>query len=214
MRALLTREFIVMARRPTVPFALALHVTMMMMFVLVWSGGVPVFPGATLFDQQQTVQVLMLLALLPWTAARVALSERGAQLALCGVVTARRPSTVVVARLTATAGVLGLIAVAALPASVLAQQLSGVPLIRVLRGLPTLAALTLLTAAVASASALVVPGRLAAWAAGAVVTAGLFSAFWRVAGLSRGGAMTLFAGLLLAVLAGAYADRTCLHAHA
>ncbi len=214
MRALLAREFIVMARRPTVSIALAVHVTTMAVFVLVWSGGVPALPGASLFEQQQTAQLLTLLGLLPWTAARLALSERGAQLALCGAIAARRPSSIIIARTGATACVLGLVAIAALPTSVLAQQLSGAPLASVMRGLPALAALTVTASVTATASALVIQDRLISWTIAAVATIGLFGAFWPVTGRSQGAALTLLAGLLLAVVAGAYADRTCLHADA
>jgi hypothetical protein len=170
-------------------------------------------PGTTLLEQLQTVQLVALAGLLPWTAARILIPERGRALAVCAAVVARRPSSIVLARIAATAAVLALIGLSGLPAIVLAQQMSAVPLARVASAFPALAAICIIAAATATGWALATRLRLVAWLGGAFSAVILLSLPRWSMGASDAYTVAILVGILLTLIVAASSDRVYSHAH-
>lgn len=73
-RALLWRELILIARTPAVWIAMATQVVVLTLLFLIWGDGVPVMSG-TFIEQFASVHAAVLVAVLPWIAARVPASD-------------------------------------------------------------------------------------------------------------------------------------------
>jgi len=127
MRAVVLREALVAARRPALVSAAIVTATLLALFPVAWGvRGIPTFGGISLYDQQFRLEWILVLVLLPWTAARVMATERGDDFVGLSALTAIQPSRLLLARLLATAIALGAVIAGALPVVISAQQMSAV----------------------------------------------------------------------------------------
>ena len=172
MRAVVTRELIVIAKRPALTAVTCTHVGLLTAFVLMWSHGVPLLRGTNVYEQQHLVQWWLLALLLPWAAARCSAPERGNALTLMCALTARRPSSVVIAKSSSLVAVLALIVFAGFPAVVVAQQMAAISVSGPLCDLLSLMGLAVLVSATTVTWLLAVRDRLGA-CVGATVSSGL-----------------------------------------
>lgn len=150
LRALLLLDITVGTRTRAFAMALGIHAALLAAFVVLWSGGVPLLPGANLYEQQRLIDWIFLVAILPWVAARCGGDERGDRLVILSALAATPPSRVLLARFVARACAASAVALAGLPLMLIAQQIAAVPVTRVLVDLLPLVAL----AAIASAASL------------------------------------------------------------
>jgi hypothetical protein len=93
---------------------------------------VPVLAGATIYAQLYLVQCVLLMAMMPWAAARAVATERADDLVRLSAILALPPSRIVVARLFAAAIAPALVVAGGLPVALIAQQMSAVPAARAL----------------------------------------------------------------------------------
>jgi len=213
MRAVVARELAVIARRPALTIALCAYVGLLVGFLLTWSQGVPLLPGATLYDQQRLVDWMLITVMLPWVAVRCTAPDGRDRLASTSALTALRPSSIVLGKIAGLTGVLALFVCAGLPAVFLAQQMSAVPAIDAARDTAALFGAAALIAASTVSWTLAVDGRLAAWI-GATFSVGLVLwALWQWAGPSTAGiGAALLAAALTLWTAGA-SDRSLRYCH-
>jgi hypothetical protein len=164
MRSALLREFIVASKGPALTVGLVAHLSVLSCFFIVWNRGLPAL-GATLYDQQLTVQWWLLSALLPWLAVRALGAEQGDALTLAAARIAVRPSALVMSKVLAVGATLALIVCAGVPVTALAQQVSALSFSHIVVDAASLCGLALLAAVVATVWVSVVPDRLLAWMA-------------------------------------------------
>jgi len=127
MRAVVLREALVAARRPALVSAAIVTATLLALFPVAWGvRGIPTFGGISLYDQQFRLEWILVLVLLPWTAARVMATERGDDFVALSALTAIQPSRLLLGRLLATAIALVAVIAGALPVVISAQQMSAV----------------------------------------------------------------------------------------
>lgn len=152
--------------------AMALHAAVMAAFLAAWGGGVPRLPGANVFEQFVLVQWVLLVVLLPWTAARCLPRECGDDVRARAVVSGVRPAHVVLVRATAGLAGLAVVIAGALPFALAAQQMAGVPLGQVMRA--AMAALGPAALAVVAALKARLDGRddVAVWLTATAIVAG------------------------------------------
>jgi hypothetical protein len=162
VRWLIWRELVVGARTRALWVATGAHVGLMMLFVLVWGDGVPVFGARPLFEQFGYVQTAVFMVLLPWIAARF-LTEDRIGISALAVLTASHPSHLVIAKWVSATLVLCATVACSLPAAALALEISALPAIVLLRTMPFLVATCGLVAAVTTACMLTSGGRLTGW---------------------------------------------------
>jgi hypothetical protein len=128
MRALLIREALVVARRPALVGIVIIYSGLLALFLAAWGGHrVPMLPGATIYAQLYLLQSVLLIAVMPWAAARVVATERADDLVRLSAILALPPSYLVIARLVAAAIAPALVVAGALPVALIAQQMSAVP---------------------------------------------------------------------------------------
>lgn len=133
MRALLIREALVVARRPAVVSIVVIYSGLLALFLSAWGGQrVPMLPGATIYAQLQLLQCALLVAVMPWAAARAVATERADELVRLSAILALPPSRLIIARLLAAAIAPALVVAGALPVALVAQQMSAVPASRAL----------------------------------------------------------------------------------
>jgi hypothetical protein len=131
MRAFVLREALVAARRPALVTMAIVCAALLALFPAAWGvRGMPTLDGTSLYDQLFRLEWILVLLLLPWTAARIVANERADDLVMLSAITAMPPSRVLLARLLSTTAALMLVVGAALPTAVAAQQMSAVPLSR------------------------------------------------------------------------------------
>jgi hypothetical protein len=171
MRAIMLREALVAARKPALVTTAIVCVALLAMFPVAWGvRGIPTLDGASLYDQQFRLEWLLVLLLLPWTAARVIANERADRLVVLSAVTAIPPSRVLLARLLAAAVASMLVVGAALPAVISAQQMSATPLSRLIVDQLALMAFALPVAVVTLWWMQIAPNRLLGWLGSAATT--------------------------------------------
>jgi hypothetical protein len=147
MGALLSREALVVARRPAVVSIVVIYSGLLALFLSAWGGHrVPMLPGATIYEQLFLLQSVLLVVAMPWAAARAVATERADDLVRLSALLALRPSRLVIARLLAAALAPALVVAGALPVALIAQQMSAVAAARALAD-----QLTLLTFALPAA---------------------------------------------------------------
>lgn len=133
MRAIVLREALVAARKPALVTTTILCAVLLALFPIAWGArGLPTLDGTSLYDQQFRFEWILLLLLLPWTAARVVAHQRADDLVSLSAMTAIPPSHVLLARLVATMAALAVVAGGALPVVISAQQMSAIPMSRVI----------------------------------------------------------------------------------
>jgi len=171
MRAIVLREALVAARKPALVTAAILCTALLALFPIAWGArGVPTLDGASLYDQQFRFEWILLLLLLPWTAARVVASERADDLVGLSAATAIPPSHVLLARLLAVTAALAAVAGVALPVVISAQQMSAIPMSRVIADQLALLVFALPVAVVTVWWMQMVADRLLGWLAAAATT--------------------------------------------
>lgn len=208
MRALVTRELIVAARRPAVVLAACGIAAGLTGFVLAWAPGVPLGASMNLYDQTRVLHWLLLVVALPWTAVRSASAERGDDLVVMATFMGVPPGRVVLGKILSTFIVLVLVSVSGLPALVIAQQAAAVPLWAVVVDVLPLPGIALLAAVSAMASILVASDTVGAWlaGAGAVLAVLLAAAIW-TSSMAAVGFVAAVAGLAVAGFAVAGSTR-------
>jgi hypothetical protein len=167
MRWLIWRELIVITRTRALWVAMCAQLLVLAGFLIVWGDGVPLMTD-TLSDQFATVQVTLLLVMLPWVAARVV--GDGRTVALIAAIAACPPRRVVAARYLAVLLALLAFAASALPLGIVALRISAVGMWRGLLELPAVLALCTLVAAAATVSVVAGLSRFVVWVLGTVVT--------------------------------------------
>ncbi len=170
MRAVIRRELIVIAARPGLRVAAALHAGLLAAFLVAWYRGAPVLPGANIYEQQQLVELWLLVALLTWTAARSVAADRSDGMVMLSVLAAVPPSRIVIAKSVALTVALALVLAAGVPLFVIAQQMAAVPLATVVAGTTSLLAIVVMVAAVTVAWTILVSDRLIAWIGSAAMS--------------------------------------------
>ena len=131
---------------------------------MIWGDGVPVVGAGTQWEQFTLLQQVVLLAALPWTAARCtprALDD----LTLFAFATAQRPSRLVLARSLALSACLTTLALLALPVIVVMQRVAAIPLPEAAVSVASVAGLATFVGVVATATRMLVRNRVAAWLA-------------------------------------------------
>ena len=170
-RALLARDVTIGMRTRAFAAVLCVHAALLAAFILLWDGGVPMLPGANVYQQQRLVQLIVLLCLLPWAAVRCAPSARGDELVLLSAIIADRPSGIVSAQFGARLVLLAVVVLSGLPLMLLSGALAAQPVERAVADvIPALG-----VAAIASSASvwwtLGQAARLAAWLGAAASTA-------------------------------------------
>ena len=179
MRALLMREALVVARRPAVVSIVVIYSGLLALFLFAWGGQrVPMLPGATIYAQLQLLQCALLVAVMPWAAARTVASERADELVRLSAILALPPSRLIIARLLAAAIAPALVVAGALPVALIAQQMSAVPASRALADQLTLLTFALPAAVVTVWWMQISRDRLLGWL-GATASAMVFVAMVR-----------------------------------
>jgi hypothetical protein len=182
MRAIVLREALVAARKPALVTVAIVSAMLLALFPVAWGvRGMPTLDGASLYDQQFRLEWILMLVLLPWTAARVIANERNDDLVRLSAVTAIPPSRVLLARLVAASTALALVVGGALPVVISAQQMSAVPVSRMIGDQLALLAFALPAAVVTVWWMQFVTDRLLGWL-GAAATTVLLALLARLAG--------------------------------
>jgi hypothetical protein len=169
---LVWRDVLTAVRTPAVWAVMAVQVTLMALYLLVWGDGVPLVGARPVLAQFATTQWVFLSLALPWAAARCGTARRRDDVAQLAALGAVRPSAVVGASLLAASGILLAIAAAGLPFSILAQQISAAPAAEWWRTEGPLFALSLCVAPITTACMLVLANRLFAWTVATALTLG------------------------------------------
>ena len=188
--AVFVRDMTIALRTRAFAAALGVHAALLAAFIVLWDGGVPMLPGANLYEQQRLVQSIVLICLLPWAATRCAPSERGDAMVQLSAIAADRPSRIVTAQVVARVVLLAAIVLGGFPLMLVALDLAAQPFSRALADLVPGVGLV----AVASSSSvwwtLAHPDRLTAWLGATLST---------IAAVAVGG-MLFPAGTVTAVL--------------
>jgi hypothetical protein len=170
-RALLSRDVTIGMRTRAFAAVLCVHAALLAAFVVLWDGGVPMLPGANVYQQQRLVQLIVLLCLLPWAAVRCAPFARGDEMVLLSAIVADRPSRIVSAQFGARLALLAVVVLSGLPLMLLSGAVAAQPVGRAVTDvLPALG-----VAAIAASSSvwwtLGQADRLTAWLGAAASTA-------------------------------------------
>ncbi len=196
--AVLVRDVTLGMRTRAFAAALGAHGVLLAAFIMLWEGGVPMLPGANVYEQQRLVQMTLLVCLLPWAAARCAPAERGDQMVLLSAIAGDRPSRIVVAQLAARMVLLAAIVLGGLPLMLLGRDLAAQPLARTLADVVPVLGLAAVAASSSLWWTLGHPDRLTAWLGATGSTAmAVTLAGW----LLPGGTMAI--GLVVISVAGA-----------
>jgi hypothetical protein len=206
MRWLIWRELLVVTRTAGFWQATAVYLLVLAAYVVTWGDGIPVVNAASPLQQFITVQGMLLLVVLPWTAARCGTTHRS-DVTLIASLAAIKPSQVVLARCAALAGALFMLAASALPLMVVMQQLTASAFADVVSTFPALGALSVFTATLISAALLVFADPLRAWMAATAVTLAVGQA------IALNVPAWLAAGLLLGIVSTVTADRRLTYLH-
>jgi hypothetical protein len=174
MSALVKRELTCIARTPAFSIALGVHLSLLGGFLVLWSEGMPVLPGATVYDQLLLVQSALLSAILPWVVARCGTGERGDDIVVLGATTASAPFHVLLAQCIGRFLALTIFVSTALPFALLAAEMSGGSRLHVLSDLLASFVLCAAASVVTSWCILACRGRLSGWLFATGVTIGLW----------------------------------------
>ena len=208
--AMFVRDLTIGMRTRAFAMALAVHAALLATFIVLWDGGVPMLPGANVYQQQRLVQMIALVCLLPWAACRCAPTERGDDMVLLSAMTAERPSRIVIAQFAALVVLLAAIVLCGLPLMLVARDLAAQPLARVMADVVPVLALATVASSASLCWTLGHPDRLVAWLGATGSTAGSFALLTVVlpAGATAPGLL-----LLSVVAAAAAASRSNISLH-
>ncbi len=212
MLSLVTREWLVVARRHVVPVVAAVYAGVLAAVTIVWGLRFEALTGSGFYDVFRAVEIGVLTIVMPWTVVRCAASDRNGDMTLLSSLTAARPSSIVIAKVVSCGVTLALVAAAAAPAAIVAGQLAAVPIAIVVRDFASSLALVFLAAAVTTAWMFVAADAIAAWIGGSVATAVVAAAARELAHV-RGAQDALAVGVAVIALAAAafWSDRTLLY---
>jgi hypothetical protein len=200
MRALVLREAERMAGSAGFGAALWTHASWLAAFLAVWGGGgVPLVPGMPVYEQLRLVQSMLMIVLLPWTAARVIPSERGDAIVRTAACLGVRPSRMLAARIVALSATLLSVVAAGLPMAVVACRMSDVSVSRLLVDQGAVAATAIVMATLVAALQQTLASRVAVWFAATAVSGVLA---WSVRAVALPSA-TIGPAFALAALVGA-----------
>jgi hypothetical protein len=157
------RELGAVGRSRALAVSVAVHVSVLSAFLLLWGGGMPVLPGANVYEQLLLVQRALLAVLLPWTAVRCAAAARGNQLVMLAAATATPPSRVLLGQCAGRCAALAAVVIVGLPPAIVAQQASALPIARIASDALPLLGLCAAASLVASWSMIACRSRVAAW---------------------------------------------------
>lgn len=174
------RELMSVGRSGALAVSVGVHVSVLTMFLLLWGGGMPVLPGANVYEQLLVVQRALLAVLLPWTAIRCAAAARGNDLVVLAAATATPPSRVLLGQCAGRFAALAAVVMVGVPPAIVAQQASASPLARLASDALPLLGLCAAASVIASWSMLTCRSRVAAW----VWASGLGLLLWRIISLA------------------------------
>jgi hypothetical protein len=130
MGALLWRELVLVYRTGAFWAATAIYVSVLALFLLAWGDGFPVPTWGTNWQQFNFIQRVVLLLVLPWTAARCAATSNR-DLIVFATAAGHPPSRILVAKSLALAISLFGLALSALPIALVMQEMAARPLMAV-----------------------------------------------------------------------------------
>ena len=166
---LLWRDLAMMTRLQAVWIAVAAQILVLAFTVIMWGDGIPVLAGSPL-EQFAFVWRTMLIAILPWIAARCSVAG-ASQICWTAALTGSAPQMVLHARVAALSVMLSAAVVAALPLYVLAFRIGGGGEASIASGLASMFALCPFAATVVTAVLAARGGRVMAWLIATVATA-------------------------------------------
>lgn len=172
MGTMIVRELDTIARCRALAAAISVHAAVLIAFALAWGDGrgLSSLSTATFYDQAQAVEALLLLVLLPWTAARCVAVERGDDLVLLSAVTGVRPSRLILARAVAVIAALWVVVLSGLPVLFMALRISAATWPHAAVGETELLALTFVACGALLVSRHVCHDRTRGWMVAAIAT--------------------------------------------
>jgi hypothetical protein len=188
MRPFCWRELGSMGRSRAFVVSVGVHAAVLTAFLLLWGGGMPVLPGANVYEQLLVVQRALLAVLLPWIAVRCASAARGNELVVLAAATATPPSRVLLGQSAGRFAALAAVVIVGLPLAIVAQQASAIPLGHVASDLVALLGLCAAVSLMTSWSMLACRSRVAAW----VWASALALVTWWVLPMAGAAALWLF----------------------
>jgi len=168
---LLTRELIVVARRPGLMAGVVLYVGLLAGFTFMWGLTLPALTGGSFYEVLRVFHRGLFVTVMPWVVARCHAADCGDGLVMLSAVSARRPSSIVLAKILSLAGVLALVAIADVPAAIIAAKMSAVSASAVLRDLGSAVSLALLVSAVTTTWSVAGGNAMTSWIGGSATTA-------------------------------------------
>ena len=166
---LLWRDLAMMTRLHAVWNGVAVQIVVLAFTLVMWGDGIPVLTGSPL-EQFTLVWRTLLIALLPWMAARCSVTGVS-QLSWIAALTASTPQAVLLARVAALTVMLIAAVLAALPLYVLAFRIDGATALSNASSLAPIVALCPFVAILVTATIAAQSGRVLAWMVATVVTA-------------------------------------------
>lgn len=178
MRAIFAREMLVIGRGRAFAAGVSVHAALLGAFLLAWGNGgrgLPTLAHLDFYAQVRLMQSALLVALLPWAAARSAAAESRDDTVWLSAITAVPPSHLILARAAATWLALAVVVAAGLPMVCLAAQVSLTPIAAMLRDEVALLGLSAIAASAVQASRCTVESRLTGWAVASLATATIWA---------------------------------------
>lgn len=170
--ALVLRESLIAARKPALIATTIVTAGVLMFLPMAWGPrGLPLNDGTSIYEQMHLVEWIVLLAVLPWIAARIVAAEKANGLVEFCAVAGVAPSRVLLARLLALSGALILVVGGALPVVVIAHQMSAVTWVRLATDQASMIAFAFPVAVVTVWWTQWCESRLGAWLGAASMTA-------------------------------------------
>ena len=167
---LLTRELIVVARRPVLTAAVVVYVGLLAGFTFMWGLKLPTLTGGSFYDVLRVFDWGLFAIVMPWVVARCHALDFGDGLVMFSAASARRPSSIVLAKILSLAGVVAVVAIAGLPAAIVAEKMSAVSASAVLRDLVSSLSLALLVSAVTITWSVARGNAITSWVGGSATT--------------------------------------------
>jgi hypothetical protein len=170
MRPLVWQVVLCATRTPALWIAIVLQVAVLSIYLAVWGDGIPLVDARPVFDQFVTAQTALLLVVLPWSAARCAVTTHRDDVTLLSALAGRPPATVVLSGCVGLALALTAVVLSGLPMAVLAHQISARPAAALFGEQFRLLGLGTFAAAVAMTAVLMSGHRILGWLLATAVT--------------------------------------------
>ena len=169
MAPLIWRELAVIWRTGSFWTAMAASVLAVALFVVIWGDGLPIANGGTNWEQFGSVQRTVLILVLPWIAARCAVTTRR-DFVVLALATSSLPSRLLLARCVALLASLVAVALSTLPVTLLMQQIAAAPPLDLVEQLVPLGGLATFVAVVTTVCMVMITNPLPGWIAATAVT--------------------------------------------